>query len=206
MTCEEKVIVNHLMQDDKLMEVIKHINLPPLQYSGDIFMAFNRSVISQQLSNKAAKSIFDRYKDYYEKTGILPEHVLFTEDSALRSIGLSAQKITYLKELSSFFSTPEIRNCPWDTLDDDKILEMLTSIKGIGTWTVQMILIFHLKRPDILPVGDLVIKNCIQKMYNLNTRGKYLEKEMIERTIHWSPYRSYASRYLWAGKEILLNS
>ncbi len=204
MTCDEKDIINHLVQDEKLHSLIKNIKLPPLPSSGDLFTALNRSVIGQQLSNNVAKIIFERYTDFFENT-VLPHSVLSADEASLKSLGLSTQKISYLKELALFFSNPEMITCQWDRLDDDKIIEMLTSIKGIGTWTVQMILIFHLKRPDILPSGDLVIKNCIQKIYNLNTVGKHLENEIIERTLHWSPYRSFASRYLWAGKKIILN-
>jgi DNA-3-methyladenine glycosylase II len=203
---DEKDIVNHLMQDDILKYIINSTKLPPLQPSGDLFTALNRSVIAQQLSNNVAKVIFGRYINYFDNARLLPESVLSTDDAALRGIGLSAQKIKYLKELASFFANEEIRVNSWDSLEDEKILEMLTSIKGIGTWTVQMILIFHLERPDILPIGDLVIKNCIQKMYNLHSSGRQLEKELVERTLHWSPYRSFASRYLWAGKEMILNS
>lgn len=156
------------------------------------------SIISQQLSTKAAATIQSRFKALYAPARtIKPEQILATPIEALRGVGLSQQKANYIKDLAAKTYDGTIRFHHLSKLENDTIIEMLTQVKGIGVWTVQMFLIFSLGRLDVLPVGDLGIRNAIQRAYDFDHSPLAAEMEALADERGWRPYCSVASWYLW---------
>ncbi len=155
-----------------------------LKYFEDLVDA----ICSQQLSGKAAKTIFGRVKSLLVK--ITPENILSKTDQELRDCGLSWQKVGYIKDLSSKITNLELQITNLDKLTDEEIITELTKVKGIGRWTAEMFLMFTLGRADILPKDDLGINKALK---NLNIKEKDTEK--------WKPYRTVASWYLWRSLE-----
>ena len=177
--------------------VIKELNFqygyPDLNIgSKNIFLSLIKSIISQQISTKVAFSIYNKFKNLYSSR-INPKIVLETNDSVLRSVGLSTKKIEYIRSTSRFFHETKYTFQDFFYMDDIKLKEELIIIKGIGPWTIDMLLIFSLGRPDIFPSGDLGIRNG----FNILFSKKYNEKKMIKEAKKWKPYRTIFSWYLW---------
>jgi DNA-3-methyladenine glycosylase II len=166
--------------------------------ASDIYGGLIQAIVSQQLSTKAAATIYARFRALLpDCTEPAPHAVLPLSDETLRGVGLSRQKISYLRDLSQKMIDGSLRPDALDSLPDEAVVDMLTAIKGIGRWTADMILIFRLLRPDILPVGDLGIVKAIQKAYGL--RKPPDARRMLKIAEPWRPYRSVASWYLWAS-------
>ena len=144
-----------------------------------IFHSLIRSIISQQISTKAASSVHAKFKAIFPKKNFIAQDILQTKDSKMKLAGLSHQKIKYIK------ATAEMSN--------QQIQKELIQIKGIGPWTIDMILIFTLGRPDIFPIGDLGVRNGFKILFKTNTT----EKQMIRKSTQWKPYRTIMSWYLW---------
>ena len=159
------------------------------------------SIVSQQLSTKAAATIYERFISLYEDKIPHPEHVSKTDVETLRGCGLSGQKAGYVKNLAEYFLQNSFDKKTWMAMSDEEIVKELTSIKGIGVWTVQMTLMFTLDRKDVLPLDDLIIKNSITKYYGLDGSGKEQVNKIIAVAEKWRPYRSVAYMYLWAAKD-----
>jgi DNA-3-methyladenine glycosylase II len=158
--------------------------------------ALVRAIAGQQLSARAAATIFARVEALMPGGAISDAaHVAVIEDQMLRAAGLSAQKLGYVRDLCARLADGRLRLDELDTLDDDQVIERLTSVKGLGRWTAEMFLMFRLHRPDVLPANDLGIVTAVQRLYRLRKRpdAKRLRK-LGER---WRPYRSVASWYLW---------
>jgi len=168
--------------------------------SPDIFNGLIQSIISQQLSTKAAATIYQRFIALLpDGDDPAPHHVLPLDDAALRAVGLSRQKIGYLRDLSQKVIDGSLQPNALADLSDEAVVEALTQVKGVGRWTADMILIFRLLRPDILPVGDLGIVKAIQKAYGLRKTPD--ARRMLKIAEPWRPYRSVASWYLWRSLE-----
>jgi DNA-3-methyladenine glycosylase II len=166
----------------------------------DIFNGLIQSIISQQLSTKAAATIYTRFIALLPGGDApAPHHLPPLDDAALRAVGLSRQKISYLRDLSRRVLDGSLQTELLAALPDEAVVEALTRVKGVGRWTAEMILIFRLLRPDILPVGDLGIVKAIQKAYGL--RKPPDAKRMLKIAEPWRPYRSVASWYLWKSLE-----
>ena len=159
----------------------------------NIFLSLIRSIISQQISTKAAFSVHTKFKALYPENKISPKTILGSTDLQLKSAGLSRQKIEYIKSTAKFFVETKYTNKNLSSMEDDELKEKLITIKGIGPWTIDMILIFSLGRPDIFPVGDLAIR----KGFNILFNKEHTEKQMINEAKNWSPYRTIFSWYLW---------
>jgi 3-methyladenine DNA glycosylase/8-oxoguanine DNA glycosylase len=155
--------------------------------------------VFQQLSGKAASTIHGRLCAIYPGNRPRAEHVLTTEESALRAAGLSRQKIGYLRDLSARVADGSLPLAHLGRLSDDAIIEHLVQVKGIGRWTVQMFLMFRLGRPDVLPELDLGVQNAIQRAYGLKQRPT--PKDVLRIGEKWRPYASTASWYLWRSLE-----
>jgi DNA-3-methyladenine glycosylase II len=166
----------------------------------DIFNGLIQSIISQQLSTRAAATIYKRFIALLpDRDNPAPDHVLPLDDAALRAVGLSRQKISYLRDLSQKVLDGSLQPAMLGDLPDEAVIEALTRVKGVGRWTAEMILIFRLLRPDVLPVGDLGIVKAIQRAYGLRKTPD--AKRMLKIAEPWRPYRSVASWYLWRSLE-----
>ena len=167
---------------------------------GDIFCGLVEAIVSQQLSTRAAATIYGRVRGLLPNGGSpTPEGLMSLPDDALRGAGLSRQKLAYMRDLSQKMLDGSINAQALSAMSDDEIVAELTKIKGIGRWTVEMLLIFRLTRPDVFPVGDLGIVKAMQKAYNL--RGTPNVKRLHAIAEQWRPYRTVASWYLWASLE-----
>lgn len=160
------------------------------------FKALTRAIVGQQLSAKAAATIFSRFEALFD-TFPTPAQVLAVPDDRLRGVGLSSQKLTYLRDLCRRIVEGELPLDVLDRMDDEAVIENLMQVKGIGRWTAEMFLIFRLQRPDVLPVGDLGIVRAVQRAYKLRKAPSPDRLTRIGEA--WRPYRSVACWYLWAS-------
>jgi DNA-3-methyladenine glycosylase II len=166
----------------------------------DIFCGLVEAVVSQQLSTRAAATIYGRLRALLPNGGTpTPEALSGLTDEVLRGAGLSRQKLGYMRDLSRKMLDGSINTAGLYAMSDDEIVAELTKIKGIGRWTVEMLLIFRLTRPDVFPAGDLGIVKAVQKTYNLRKTPDVKRLHAI--ADRWRPYRSVASWYLWASLE-----
>lgn len=178
--------------DPTLGEIIEangHIDFRPER---DYFEALASSIVSQQISVKAAAKIFSRFRD---TTNLEPERVLNLSEADTKTIGLSGQKSRYLHDLAAHFVEDSAVFNHLGTLSDDEVVEELTRVKGIGVWTAQMFLIFTLHRPDVFAPDDRGLQLAIQKIYGLSSVPGRAEIETIAQK--WAPYRSTACLHLW---------
>jgi DNA-3-methyladenine glycosylase II len=161
----------------------------------DAYGTLVRSITGQQLSTKAAATIYGRLTELYGGRTPTPQEILDTDPSGLRVVGLSNAKAAYLRDLAEHIVDGELPVDRLAEMPDAEVYERLTAVKGLGRWTVDMFLMFHLSRPDILPVGDLGIRKAIQIRYGLQELPKAAEMEQIAEA--WRPHRTLASLYLW---------
>jgi DNA-3-methyladenine glycosylase II len=165
---------------------------------GDPFWAIIEAIVSQQLSTRAAATIYGRVRGLFPADDHpAPHDVLAVDDAALRAAGLSRQKIGYLRDLSLKVLDGSLDFDRLADMSDEDAIEAMTRVKGIGRWSAEMMLIFRLRRPDVLPVGDLGIVKAIQRIYRL--RKPPGPRRILEIGERWRPYRSVASWYLWAS-------
>lgn len=194
----QKEIKTYLSQDERLESIITNVELPTLQGDGDVYAALIRSIVSQQLSTKAAVTIYNRFLNLFENRYPNKDVVIAFSEEQLRSVGLSRQKANYIKNVAHFFLEIEKdRETDWATMTDEAIITYLTQIKGVGKWTVEMMLMFTLQRLDVLPLDDLAIRNRMIKLYDVQATGKQIKVELTSIAESWRPYRSVACRYLW---------
>jgi DNA-3-methyladenine glycosylase II len=162
----------------------------------DHLTALVGSIVSQQLSTKAAATIFGRFIALFpEGTALSVEAIAALDDGTLRSVGLSGQKVRYLRDLSERILDGRLALDQLDALDDEAVIERLTEVKGFGRWTAEMFLMFRLHRPDVLPVDDLGIVNAVRRLYKLKKKPDANKLRKLGGA--WKPYRSVASWYLW---------
>jgi DNA-3-methyladenine glycosylase II len=183
----------------------KHIgafvrNFGPLwfrrRHTKEVFRALAESIIYQQISGRAADTILRRFRALYPgKRFPAPKDVLATPTPKLRTAGLSAQKIVYLKDLALKCTDGTINPRQFSTMSDAEIIAHVTAVKGIGEWTAHMFLMFTLHRPDVLPTGDLAIQKAFQKVFKLKEKPKPERMERLARC--WSGHRTLACMYLW---------
>jgi DNA-3-methyladenine glycosylase II len=202
MATSHRSAVAHLRRVDPVLgEIIAKVRKapPPPRRAGTHYDALVRAIIYQQLSGKAAGTIHRRFCELYPNKRPRAHLVLATSDEALRSAGLSRQKIGYLRDLSARVVDGSLPLAHLGRLPDDAIIEHLIRVKGIGRWTVQMFLMFRLGRPDVLPELDLGIQNAIQRAYGLKKRPK--PKDVIRLGTKWRPHATTACWYMWRSLE-----
>lgn len=193
--------VLHLQKDKKLAAIVGE-TVFTLKRRKNIPVRLMASIMSQQLSTKVAAVIYQRFLDLYGGKEPKAEAVLATSDTRLRSIGLSNAKVQYVKNVAAFCLEHSITDGKLNKLDDAAVIELLTQIKGVGRWTVEMLLMFSLGREDVFAVDDLGIQQAMIKCYKLQTLdGKQLKLQMQKIALKWSPYRTYACLHLWAWKD-----
>jgi len=189
-----------IVSDKKLYEISQIVELPKL-VKGNVYHSLLESIVSQQLSVKVADVIWGRFINLFDNQTIDSNKINNMDIETMRSVGLSYQKSNYIKNVAMFFEENNLIDHNWDDYSDEEIIHQLTKIKGVGVWTVQIILIFTLNRPDVLPVLDLGIQQGMKKLYNLESTGKDLHKDMEKIAENWKPYRSHASRLIWKWKD-----
>jgi DNA-3-methyladenine glycosylase II len=159
-----------------------------------------RAIVGQQLSSKAAATIFGRLCALFPDGQITVDGLQALGDTPLRGVGLSSQKLAYLRDLSARIADRRLLLDELDELSDEQVIERLTAVKGFGRWTAEMFLMFRLQRPDVLPVGDLGICTAVQRIYRLRQRPKPMR--LIKIGEAWRPYRSIACWYLWESLKL----
>ena len=166
---------------------------------GDAFQTLARAIVGQQISVKAAQSVWARFLEAVET--MTPAAVVSAKPDRLRAAGLSARKAEYLQDLARRFHDGEVDPTRWPELPDEAIIEQLVEVRGIGRWTAEMFLIFSLARPDILPLADLGLQRALSVNYN---RGRPLgERRLRSITRPWAPWRSVATWYMWRSLEVI---
>jgi DNA-3-methyladenine glycosylase II len=188
----------HLVKRDRVMKkLIPQFGEARLQSRGVAFTTLARSIVGQQISVKAAQSVWDKFAELTSgpSNRIKPTEVLGLEKAALREVGLSVRKVEYLSDLAQHFESGQVHVRQWAQMEDEAIIEELVAIRGIGRWTAEMFLIFHLERPDVLSGGDLGIRKAVQVEYGLEEMPP--PARVLEIGDAWRPHRSLASLYLW---------
>ncbi|HMJ48983.1 MAG TPA: hypothetical protein VK440_00210, partial [Burkholderiales bacterium] len=180
-------------RDRILRRLIKAHGGFALRSRGDAFMTLARSIVGQQISLKAADSVWQRL--LATVPAINPLHVAGADGTALRNCGLSGKKVLYLQDLARAFVNGTLDVSRWDRLDDDDLISKLTQIKGIGRWTAEMFLIFYMMRSDVLPLDDLGLQRAMSMHYNNDRPLSKLRMRSIAK--NWVPWRSVATWYLW---------
>lgn len=192
----------HLSKDKKLKKIIALQELYVLERRKDVYLHLCSSIMSQQLSTKVAAVIYSRFLTLYKNKKPTPQQIIDTPVETLRSIGLSNAKAQYIQNVCRFFIEEKITDAKLIKMSNEELIKYLSAIKGVGQWTVEMILMFTLGREDVFALDDLGIQQSIAKLYGLDaTDKKALKITMLQLSAKWSPYRTYACRYLWGWKD-----
>lgn len=223
-----KEAYDHLSRDAKFRPYLKAVTLPERTPAADVYAGLLSSIVSQQLSIKAASTIHGRFLALFASGYPDADALIVMPDDQLRSAGLSRQKARYVKCVAEFFLSqverkllPEgfevlfnditlkdeigsaqrlngdWRDLDWNLLDDESIIDVLTQIKGVGRWTVEMILMFVLQRQDVFPLRDLGVQQGVKHVYQFESEKNELYIQMLDIAKKWRPYRTLACLYLW---------
>lgn len=190
----------YLKKKDKILGQIIRENLDPVTRRGSVYESLLSSIISQQISVAAAKSVQTKFLKLFKNKFPKAESLLEISNEVLKSAGLSRQKISYMKSVAEHFIVEKLDEKKFTKMSDKEVVEDLVKIKGVGEWTAEMILIFSLGREDIFSYKDLALVNPVFKLYKINPKKykpKKLKAKVLKITERWSPYRTLASRYLW---------
>ncbi len=190
----------HLVKKDRVMKrLIPQFGDACLQTRGDAFVTLARSIVGQQISVKAAQTVWDRFAVLPRK--MTPANVLKVKVDDMRAAGLSARKVEYLVDLALHFDSGAVQVDAWSAMEDEAIIAELVGIRGIGRWTAEMFLIFHLMRPNVLPLDDVGLINGISKSY---FSGEVVSRsDAREVAAAWAPYCSVATWYIWRSLDPL---
>lgn len=194
--------IDHLSKDSRLRKVLAEQDAVKLSSHKNIPLRLCASIMSQQLSTKVAKVIFHRFLALYDGEEPTPEQIAATPLETLRGIGLSNAKAQYVLNVAQFCREHELTDKKLKKMRNEAIIDLLTQIKGVGRWTVEMLLMFTLGREDVFAVDDYGIQVAMKNIYKLDDSNK---KELIEAmqkiAARWSPYRTYACLHLWRWKD-----
>jgi DNA-3-methyladenine glycosylase II len=195
-------ILKHLRKDKKLVPALKTESTHAPERVENVAIYLCLSIISQQLSTKVARVIGDRFLDLYAGTEPSCERILQTEIEILRSIGLSGAKAQYIQNVCAFFIEHKLNDEVLHRMNDEEVIALLTQIKGVGRWTVEMLLMFALGREDVFAADDLGVQQAMIRAYDLTSNSKKeLRNQMLTISETWSPYRTYACMALWQWKD-----
>ncbi|MBV9073572.1 MAG: DNA-3-methyladenine glycosylase 2 family protein [Acidobacteria bacterium] len=185
--------------DPVLARVIERVGAYAMQYREPTFPALVRSIVFQQLHGNAARAIYERLE---KKAGgrVTPESILKLRPAQMRAIGLSKQKLTYIRDLARKTRDGVVEFGKFPKMTDEEVIAELTQVKGIGEWTAHMFLMFALRRPNILPTGDFGVRSAMRKAYGMKVMPKPRTMERIARC--WHPYCSIASWYMWRSLDV----
>lgn len=195
-----RAAVNHLKKVDPILRaIIARVGPCRIEYGPAEFHSLAEAIVYQQLNGKAADTIFKRFAAVAGDP-VTPEGILKLTESQMRSVGLSKQKSSYLCDMAERAIRGEADFSKLHELSDEEVITHLTKVKGVGTWTAQMFLMFTLKRPNVLPTGDFGVQMAIKKLYNKRKVPKPSQMEKIAKP--WEPYRSFACWYLWRSLDL----
>lgn len=191
----------HLKKDKKLSLIVTE-PYHELKLRKNIPLHLIASIMSQQLNTKVADVIYRRFLDIYKGKEPTPKQILNTAPETLRAIGLSNAKVSYVHNVARFCIEHKITDTKLLAMSNEEVIELLTQIKGVGRWTVEMLLMFTLGREDLFAIDDLGLQNAVVKLYKLNIENKReLREKILKISAKWSPYRTYACLYLWKWKD-----
>ncbi|MCO6496577.1 MAG: DNA-3-methyladenine glycosylase 2 family protein [Chitinophagaceae bacterium] len=194
---------SHLLKDKKLAAVIKQLPEVKIEKRNKIYLRLCSSILSQQLSVHVARTLYGRFLGLYGNREPRLEEILNTPVEDLKEIGFSRAKCSYVQNVCNFFAENNISDKSLHAMDDEEVIKLLTQIKGVGRWTAEMILMFSLGREDVFALDDLGIRNAMIRIYNIREQDKKkLNDKLIRISGKWSPYRTYACRYLWMSKDM----
>ncbi len=186
-------------RDPVLGRVLENHGIFKFEPEGDLFEALVESILSQQLASPAASSIIRKVRALYPEGRLEAQAIYKTPARKLRAAGVSPQKLTYLRDLSKRVSRGSIDLEALRAMEDEDVIRILDEVRGVGPWTVQMLLIFTLGRPNVFPVDDLGVRKGVQQVYSLRELPKKAEMEKLAE--NWHPYKTVASLYLWRRKD-----
>lgn len=194
--------IAHLSKDKKLKKILELQEPFVLTKRKNVHLHLCNSIMSQQLSTKVADVFHRRFLALYNNKNPTPAQIAATDFETLRGIGLSNAKANYVLNVCNFFIEENITDAGLHKMSNEALIKYLTQIKGVGQWTVEMVLMFTLGREDVFALDDLGIQQAICKLYNIDAADKKAMKEkMLAVSKKWSPYRTYACRYLWGWKD-----
>jgi DNA-3-methyladenine glycosylase II len=200
---EIEIALQHLKKDKLLKKVIAQTGAIKLKKDTDLYLSLMRAIVGQQLSVKAANTIWGRFISMFPDQYPHAEVVLRTDDEMLRNVGLSYQKAGYIKNIAQFSLEKTLDYKKLKKMTDDDLIEYLVQIKGVGRWTVEMILMFNLNREDIFPKDDLGIQTAMINIYGCHApRKKDFFAAMDALAEKWRPYRTLACMHLWKFKDM----
>ena len=194
--------ISHLSKDKKLREVLAEQDPFELKTRKNICLRLCASIMSQQLSTKVAEVIFKRFLQLYDGAEPTPQQIVATPFEQLRGIGLSNAKTQYVLNVAQFAIDNSLDDKLLKKMSNEQVIELLTQIKGVGKWTVEMLLMFTLGREDIFSIDDYGIQTAVKKIYALDDSNKKAFREkMLKISAKWKPYRTYACLHLWRWKD-----
>jgi DNA-3-methyladenine glycosylase II len=192
----------YLQKDKKIMAVLNQSEIFTIEKRKNVFLNLVKSIASQQLSVKAAASIYAKFIALINTKNPKPEDILALDIEAMRAVGFSYNKCNYIKNIAQFWIEKKLNDKKFDTLSDDEILALLTQIKGVGVWTVHMLMMFTLARPNIFAIDDLGIQQCMALIYNWQQDDlKTLKQKMLLKSKIYSPYNTYICLCIWRYKD-----
>ena len=195
-------ILEHFRErDPKMAQVIQEVGPFLLKRNRNYFVVLCRSIVSQQISTRAADTIYIRFRKLFDGKAPTPQRVAGLPEDTLRAAGLSRQKAAYLKDLGRRFLDGTLRPRQLNTLDNEAVIDRLTQVHGIGRWTAEMFLIFNLSRPDVLPLDDLGLIRAIS--INYFSGEPVTRSEAREVAANWEPWRTVATWYMWRSLDPL---
>ncbi len=192
----------HLSKDKKLKPLLETLEPYQLKKRKNVCLRLCASIMSQQLSTKVAEVIFKRFLELYDGKEPTPQQIIDTPFDKLRGIGLSNAKVGYVQNVASYMKEHNADDKLLAKMSNEAVIDFLTPIKGVGKWTVEMLLMFTLGREDVFAVDDLGIQQAMSRIYNLDMADKKaLREKMLQISAKWAPYRTYACFYLWKYKD-----
>ena len=194
--------IEHLLKDQRLSRIIDLEKPVRLQKKKKIYLRICGSILSQQLSTKVARVLYNRFLDLYGGKEPSLQQILDTPVEAFRGIGFSAAKASYVHNVCRFFIQNKLTDRAIHQMSDEEVTALLQQIKGVGKWTAEMILMFSLGREDVFSHGDLGLRQSVVRLYGIReTDPKSLQMKIEKISKKWSPYRTYACLYLWSWKD-----
>jgi DNA-3-methyladenine glycosylase II len=192
--------INHLKKSDPVMRgIIERVGPCRMEFGEPVFHSLAEAIVYQQLNGKAALTIFKRFTTLAGEP-VTPAGIVKLTDAQMRSVGLSKQKSSYLRDMAERAIRGDLNFTRLPEMTDEEVIKHLTQVKGVGVWTAHMFLMFTLKRPNVLPTGDFGVQMAIKKHYNKRKLPKPEQMEKIAKP--WEPYRSIACWYLWRSLDI----